>query len=646
MIIATAGHIDHGKTSLIRALTGADTDRLPEERARGISIDLGFAHWHPRDKVLIGFVDVPGHERFVRNMLAGVAGANFALLVVAADDGPMPQTIEHLEILDLLGFSRGVVALTKSDRVSAERLDEVRMEIGELLSRHSLAKAPIVSLSSVTGAGVPELASLLIEAAEAEIEEDDSTRNFRMAIDRVFTVPGAGTVATGTILEGRLQSGDRLCILPAGKEVRVRSIQRAGIGAERARPGERAAVNIAGADLAEARRGSWLVAPEMGVASNRIDARLNILTRNLKPLKHDSRVHLHIGTADIPARILVAKQQAIEPGKSAIVSLLLDQPTIAVTGDRFVIRDQSGRNLVGGGTIIAPVPRPKRRKDKKYEKINAALESGAPNHALSQLLSIEGHEIDAETFRRSFNLTASFAAALFEASETIALGDVLIPQSRAEQIRTEISDILATFHREQPEAAGMRVHDLHQKISVAVSREAFAALVRAFISDGLIEASGSSVKIRGHSPAFSPFDAALWQRLLPWLEERGPRLFTAAEAARETRTNEASVQAMLFRRRASGDVWKVTKDQFMLHQHVAGLAASAAELSSMNDGDGFTAASYRDHSGIGRNLTIKILEFLDTIGVTARRGDKRRIAPLYEQFVGTASPIRAPSATA
>jgi selenocysteine-specific elongation factor len=636
MIIATAGHIDHGKTSLVGALTGAETDRLPEERARGISIDLGFAHWRPESDLSISFVDVPGHERFIRNMLAGVAGVDSALIVVAADDGVMPQTIEHVQILDLLGISRGVVAITKADRANADRIAEVRYEVEQLLDKTSLALAPIVETSSITGSGVAELGRLLTDAARSDPSRVASGRNFRMAIDRAFTVIGAGTVVTGTILEGKVGVGDRLVLSSNGMDARVRGIQRTGETVHEASAGQRCALNLAGIELDHVRRGDWLLVQAMNAPSRRMSARLRVVGNRGQALKHDTRVHLHIATADIAARVLTPGQKPVARGSNLVVQLALDEPVVAVVGDRFVIRDQSGRQLIGGGHVISPAVDARRSRRVNHDDVVAALEKGSPEQALRALLAIEAHETDVAAFGRSFNLTADRLRELLDDAGAVALGATAISGQRADRIREKVTAALSAFHREWPQAMGIPVRDLHQKMAEQLSRPAFAALLKSMASAGVVEATASRVKLHGHSPAFSALDAALWQKLLPWLEERGPRPFTVAELVKETRSNEAFIQAMLFGRRSSNDVWRINKDQFLLGTHVAGLAASAARLTEETRSEGFTAAEYRDASGIGRNLTIKVLEFFDAIRVTARRAGKRHVVKGYKEIVGSA----------
>src|SRR5689334_16659070 len=352
MIVATAGHIDHGKTLLVRTLTGVDTDRLPEEKARGISIDLGFAYLPLDARKLIGFVDVPGHERFIRNMLAGVCGIDFALLVVAADDGVMPQTLEHLHILDLLHVRRGAVAITKSDRVEASRVREVEQQVGTLIGQTQLAGAPILAVSAVSGVGIDHLRALLVNEAGAQAERNAQGGHFRYAVDRAFTVAGSGTVVTGTVFAGSVKPGDRVVVSPEGLEVRVRSIQIHGKTADRASSGERCALNLTGADVASIGRGDWVLAPVLHNPTRRIDARVTVLSAEEGALEHWTPVHLHLATSDVTGRIATRRGASIAPGDTAIVQLVLDEPIGALRGDRFIVRDQSASRTLGGGIVL------------------------------------------------------------------------------------------------------------------------------------------------------------------------------------------------------------------------------------------------------------------------------------------------------
>ncbi len=642
MLIATAGHIDHGKTSLVRALTGVETDRLPEEKARGISIDLGFAYWQAEPGITVGFVDVPGHERFVRNMLAGVSSVDFALLVVAADDGIMPQTVEHLEILDLLQIRHGVVAITKLDRVSAERLADVEKQVRALLSAKSLAGAPLRAVSSLTGEGIDELAAQLRQAAADHRENaQTSPREFRFAIDHAFSVTGAGSVVTGTVLDGQVVVGDRLVLMPEGRVLRVRGLHRAGIAVGRADAGERCAINIAGIELASLHRGDWLRAPAMSRASHRISARIAVPKGQERTLRHNSHVHLHLGTADIVARVLIRSQRDIAAGTNARVHLVLDAPTSCCTGDRLVIRDAAGRRTLGGGQVIDPFAKGRRATVSLADEVSAAFEAGAAKDSVNALLAISGHEIDVAHLALCLNLSEANAIALCldGGAEIMRTPDLFaIASAHLCKARKQIAAEVSAFHSEKPDATGISVPELRRRLSVPLSSTVFRALIRDMATAGILELAGSLVKTPGHAARFSPADSALWNRVLAWLEDRGMAAFTVSDLVGELGTSEAAAKAMVYRRAQSGDIWRITDKRLMLRAQVAMLAAYAAQLDRSAEPSGFSAAQFRDAAGVGRTLTIQVLEFLDSIGVTRRRGDLRRACADYTEIVGTSPP--------
>ncbi|MDH4293865.1 MAG: selenocysteine-specific translation elongation factor, partial [Betaproteobacteria bacterium] len=407
MIVATAGHIDHGKTLLVKTLTGTDTDRLPEEKARGISIDLGFAYLPLDGGGLIGFVDVPGHERFIRNMLAGVSGIDFALLIVAADDGLMPQTIEHLQILDLLHVSRGAAVITKIDRVDAARVDAVRQQVQNLLAPTRLAGATIHAASAVSGTGMAELKTMLLNEATTQNRRSAQGQHLRYAIDRAFSVAGSGTVVTGTVFNGTVRPGDKLVISPAGSEVRVRGIQIHGKAAEQASAGERCALNLTGTDVESVRRGDWVMAAPIHRPTRRLDVRLNALAAGAQPLKHWTPVHLHLATADVTARVSLRRGEALSPGAGSIGQLVLDEPVSALHGDRFILRDQSAMRTLGGGVVIDPAP-PAARRSKSRDATLTALESADAGTALAALTAGE-RAVDLAHFEAIFNLLPDVA---------------------------------------------------------------------------------------------------------------------------------------------------------------------------------------------------------------------------------------------
>jgi selenocysteine-specific elongation factor len=407
MIVGTAGHVDHGKTALVRALTGVDTDRLKEEKERGITIDLGFAYLPAPDGAILGFVDVPGHEKFVHNMLAGAGGIDFVLLVVAADDGVMPQTREHLAIVDLLGVNRGIVALTKVDLVSAERREAVAAEVLQSIEGTGLAGSEIVPASTVSGEGIDALRMRLFDAGQT-IERRAASGRFRLAVDRSFSLTGIGTVVTGTVLLGAVSVGDEVKISPSGTSARVRSIHAQNRPVNRGQGGERCALNLAGDGIAKdaVRRGDMVLDPELHAPTDRIDASLRVLRSELKPIPQWMPVRLHHASAEVGARVALLSDGPIIPGEEARVQLVLDRPIAAAAGDRFVLRDTSAQRTIGGGRFIdlrGPVR--KRRTVERVAQLDAHSNED-PARALAALINCAPGYADLTGFARDRCLSA------------------------------------------------------------------------------------------------------------------------------------------------------------------------------------------------------------------------------------------------
>jgi selenocysteine-specific elongation factor len=454
-------------------------------------------------------------------------------------------------------------------------------------------------------------------------------------------VTGAGAVVAGTALDGAVEVGARLVLSPRGLDVRVRGLQSGGRVVERVAAGERCAVNLASVELSSLHRGDWLVTQQMHAPVSRIEARLRVLPARDQPLKHYTPVHLHIGTSDLGARVLIAGQSAIPPGGEAVVTLALDSPTCAATGDRFVIRDRSGRVSIGGGKVIDPYVRAGRRQQTNHTPVTAALDLPAPAQALAALLAIPDYEVSTRHFERCFNLSAEAAKQLYREADAVLLTGthaLALPASRVAALRQEVIDALAEFHRNTPDADGMSVPALKAKLSRPTSAEAFLSLLRDLHEQRQVATAGALIKLSGHTTTMSAADSALWGRLLTWLEERGAAPFTAQEVARDAKTSAAAISALLHRQRVSGEIWRITEERYLLRDQVAALAARAERLSQEVGGAGFSAAQYRDAIGTGRTWAIHILEFFDAVGVTRRTGDTRKIRADYQLVVGSAAP--------
>jgi selenocysteine-specific elongation factor len=626
MIVATAGHIDHGKTLLVRSLTGVDTDRLPEEKARGISIDLGFAHGHPGGGPLVGFVDVPGHERFVRNMVAGVCGIDFALLVVAADDGVMPQTTEHVQILDLLGVRRGLVVMTKIDRVEPVRQQQVRAQIGALLAGTGLDGLEVVAASAVSGAGIATVGARLRSAAEANQARHQPGRHFRFAVDRAFSVEGSGTVVTGTVFSGEAAVGERLLVSPAGVGARVRRLQVHACEVPAVRAGQRCAINLASVALGEVGRGDWIVSEAAHHPSLRLDARLQLLPGAPVP-GPAARLHLHHGCRSTLGRVVPLPGQTLAPGASAWVQLVLDQPLPALHGDRFILRDSAGERTLGGGVVLDPFASARRRRSDR----TATLEQGSAQAVLGALLDAPGG-VALEPFERMFNLTAAAAQALRETLDVVVIGRsprTGISRQRHSAWQQASQDCLQTFHSEHPAVPGIRLQALRDQVAPALALPVFEAFLHGGSGSRGISVRNGLARLAEHDLPTHPGDRDLWSSVYPLLRGSGRDIASALprpqELAQAARVDPRAVTELLYRRRAAGTVHRVGKDRFCLRTTLAGLAQTAAALAHASPDGCFTVGQYRDAIGTGRGLAIEILECLDSVGATLRVGETRRL---------------------
>jgi selenocysteine-specific elongation factor len=640
MIIATAGHIDHGKTLLVNRLTGIDTDRLPEEKRRGISIDIGFAHLRLPDGSAIGFIDVPGHERFVRNMLAGVSGIDFVLLVVAADDGVMPQTREHLAILDLLDVRDGLLVITKCDRVPAARVEAVTAEVRALVDGTVLQDAPAVAVSALNGDGIDALRDRLAAAMAAQRQRDVEGRFFRLAIDRCFTVAGSGTVVTGTIFSGSVKVGDTLCLSPSGTAVRVRGLQVQGRTVEQAQAGARCAVNLTGADLQKDAigRGEWLVDPVIHAPTLRIDVHLRALATEPHALRHWTPVHLHLGTVDVTGRISTRRDLTIAPGSAAMAQVVLDQPVGALAGDRFIVRDFSAQRTIGGGHVIDPFPPPRRRRMAERVQELGALDSGTPAQVLAALLPLASSGIDLALFERRFNLTAAAARRLYDAAGLQILGRDLrrgFDPARLATMRAALVAEVRSFHAKSPQATGIELAALQKNAGLALPEEILQAVLRDAVQARLLELSGGLARVPGFDAAANSADEAMWKRVRPLLSKTPSAPPQVREIATTLKLDEKALQAMLQRRIRRGELVRLDPQRIYLRPAIVALARVVEATASAAPGGQFNAAQYRDRAGIGRSLAIQLLEHFDSAGLTLRVGDarklRRKVADVYPE---------------
>jgi selenocysteine-specific elongation factor len=639
MLIGTAGHIDHGKTTLIRALTGVDTTHLPEEKARGITIELGYA-FAPIDEPAsangdppgiagrtLGFIDVPGHERFVPIMLMGAAGIDYALLVVAADDGVMPQTREHLAILHLLGVERGAVALTKCDRVEPARIGEVEADIATLLASTRLAGSPMFPVSAITGDGVDALRVHLQSIARTE-DARPADAGFRLVADRRFALAGAGTIITGTVRTGAVHVGDTLLLArPEGfrREVRVRGLRANNRKVEAAGPGSRCAVNLSGIDFGEIERGDWLLHPALARPTDRLDLRLQLLAQAPRTLGQWASVTLHHAGGHAMAR-LVLLDDALEagglaPGGAALVQAVLDRPVFACNGDRIVIRDAAGRETLGGGTVLDPFPPSRHRRRPERLALLSILEQDDPAQRLAALVASAPEGLDIEELATAHNLPDGRAQALLPHARhvpTKAGGHVFAPDAWA-ALGERVLARLATHHEAFADEPGVERERLRRMCAARIPPAVFLARLEALLAEGRIARAGSAWHLPSHTVELDPADRLRADALLALLAEGAYDPPWVRDLAATSAIPEAEVRSLLLRIAMRGEVFQVVRDLFYPRATVARLAGIVSGLAAREEGR-LRAADFRDLIGGGRKRAIQILEFFDRVGYTRRIG--------------------------
>jgi len=627
MIIGTAGHIDHGKTALIKALTGVDADRLKEEKARGITIDLGYAYAPLPNGEVLGFIDVPGHERFVHNMLAGATGIDTVLLVVAADDGVMPQTREHLEIVELLGIAHGVVALTKIDRVPAARVVEVRAEIEQLLAISLLAGSPVFPVSSINGTGI-EVLRVHLESLTTVQRSHADDGDFRLAVDRCFTLTGSGTVVTGTVFAGRVQVGDKLVVSPAGKEVRVRSIHAQNRASESGQAGQRCALNLAGVEKKDIVRGDWVLAPAAHAPTQRLDARIKLPAAARRALRHWTPVHVHVGAADILGRVSLLEGTTVEPGALALAQLVLDQPIGSLRGDRFILRDQSAQYTLAGGVVLDPFAPARKLRTPARLALLRALEHRSAPAALEALLESSVAGVDLDWFARSGNLRRDAAESLYAGLPmvvvTIASGQRHgFTPARWTALQQAVLDVLAETHRREPELLGLEARRLRRLATPDLAWELFTALIEQLLGEQRLLRHGPWLHLASHRVTLTPAEEKLWHAVAPLLRATPFQPPWVRDMATLLKVPETQMRNLLKRVTLLGDTYEVLRDRFFTREAVTQLAQIATELDAASGA--VQAAEFRDRVGCGRKLAIQILEYFDRTGFSRRVGDAHRM---------------------
>lgn len=627
MIVGTAGHIDHGKTALLQALTGQAGDTRQEERARGMTIDLGYRYAALAEGApLTGFIDVPGHERFIHNMLAGAHGIDLVLLVVAADDGVMPQTREHLAIIELLGIAQALVAISKCDRVEPARLLEVQAQVAELLAPGPYAGALQFPVSSLSGEGVEALREALL-VAERQVHRRSARGGFRLAVDRVFAVSGAGIVVTGTALAGQVSAGDTLLLGKAGKPVRVRGLHAQNQAALIAEAGQRVALNITGERLAieQVHRGDWLLPEWLHAPSVRVDIELALLPTETRTFEHFSAVHVHLGTQDVTARVALLEGEKLGAGERMFAQLLLNAPLQAVHGDRLVLRDQRAQRTLGGGRVLDPfAPSRQRRSDVRLRQLQVLRDAIELEQALPALLETAPAGLDPQRLERQFNRRRE-TWQLPDHVVVIATrqGQLLFARKQWQALKQQLLARLAQFHEQEPDQLGPDRDRLRRFCALPLERPAFVSLLDELLGDGAIGSSGPWLHLPDHKVQLSDADAALWARLQPRLlagEYDPPWVRTLAG---ELQREEAEVRLLLRKLARLGVVHQVVRDLFYPQDTLRRMAELLLQLAAGSPI--VQVAAFRDRLGIGRKRSVQILEYFDRIGLTRRVADQRHI---------------------
>ena len=628
IIIGTAGHIDHGKTALVKALTGIDADRLEEEKRRGITIDLGFAHMDLADAngepLHLGFVDVPGHERFVRNMLAGVGGIDLVLLVIAADESIKPQTREHFDILQLLGVQRGITVLTKSDAVDAETLDVVRLEVEEFLRGTFLEapRSPIVPVSALTGAGLDDLKRAIVSVA-AGAQPRDSSALSRLPVDRVFTMKGFGTVVTGTLISGTIRRDQELEVFPSGRKVRVRGVQVHGQPAEAAVAGQRTALNVAGASTEDLSRGMTLAQPETVNTTRRVDVQLSLLPTAPRALKSRTRVHFHSNTMETVAEIALHVVKQLAPGSQAFARLKLPEAALLLPGDRFIIRQFSPVVTIGGGVVLdsAPIPRMP-----ELENFLQVLAAGDPEPMLRARIARRGpagiamSRLIAETgWTRNF-LEARLAQTLKE-GRVLRIGDLFVDASAMARLQQAIVSAVQGFHRKNSLVSGIAKEALREQVNAP--SEVFSRALDLLVREKKIEVAGDVVRLPGHGVVMKDEEAESKKKIEDAFAVAGlkvPALHEVIAGLKVDKIRAQKIVTLLLRDKL---LVKISEELVFHGSALAELrrlvAAQKAKSPKMD------VAKFKELTGVSRKYAIPLLEYLDRERVTRRVGDAREI---------------------
>ena len=635
IIVGTAGHIDHGKTALVRALTGTDTDRLPEEKQRGITIDLGFAELELGD-VRYGFVDVPGHERFVKNMLAGASGIDLVLLVIAADEGIMPQTREHFDICRLLRVERGLVAITKTDLVDEEMLEIVRAEVSEFVSGTFLDRAPIVGVSSRNGEGIEELRNALAATASS-VKPRTSLHVARLPIDRSFAVKGFGSVVTGTLASGEIREGDEVELLPEGRRLRVRGVQSHGRKVTEANSGRRTAVNLAGIDHHEVRRGMLLTEPDVLCPAQSFDAEVEVLSDSAGPLRTRQRIRVHIGTAEVLARVVVVAGPLIHPGEKGFVQLRLESPVAAILGERFIVRSYSPQETIAGGSILgSSEARFRRRNAPELSEILLSLSAALTDPSETLRLLIERSADRGQSRAEIRAITGWSNNTVDEAIAKLKAGDLILDSSGVFSSRANVAFLerrvlrfVECMHEADRVAQAIPLEKVRADVFRSVRPEVEKAVLNILTSGGKLAVEGDAVRLVGRAARLSESEGAALTHLRNTFETAGldvPKPDDIIEnSASNTGADKEAVKKLFQQLLSSGELVRVNPEIVISSKILDGLIERVRVFADRSPDRSIDVAKFKEIAGVSRKYAIPLLEYFDQRRITARRGDKRLV---------------------
>ena len=627
-IVGTAGHIDHGKTSLVKALTGQDTDRLKEEKERGISIELGFAHLDLPDGTRAGVVDVPGHERFIRTMLAGAHGMDLVLFTVAADDGVMPQTVEHLDILHLLGVTRAIFVITKTDLATAARVAEVEEQIQRLAAGTKLARAPIVPFSFTTGEGRERILHEISKAVRL-IDRGRPSGYFRIPVDRVFVLQGHGVVVTGTALQGEIKAGDRVRRLPGGDLLRIRSLQVHGQPVPSVTWGQRVALNLSGPQRTSLERGDMLCDERLTTTADRFDGSLEVRS-TVAAIANHQRVRIHMGTAETFGKLVVlGPHDSVPSGQSAFCQIVLAKPLPVLRGDHFIVRDETAQRTLGGGTVLDPWPRAHRRSDPQVVNRLQVLQSGDPAAVVE--LFLDDHDefaLPISSVCQFLNVRAEDAAGRLRGVNGIKAvrvdGDDLFTTERKwNEIKERLFAALREFHAAHPLEQGQDMEELRERLMAGASSRLFRAFVETLETEGAVVREANLLRLPGHVVSLVDEDRHAAEQITRLLGINPLAPPDLAQIVRETSIDRGAVTQMMRILEREHAVVRVASDFYFLSDAVEEVKRIVRE--ELRDRPDITPAMFRDRLGITRKHAIPLLEHLDREGVTVRFGNTRRV---------------------